>query len=104
MRLRHLRPPGADQAGQADDLAGADAERHIRGSRAGLESCSTRSSSSPGVVGWRAGKIVVQAAADHHLDTAALSSVGDRLRGHVAAVAQHGDGVAEPEDLVACGG
>ena len=47
------------------------------------------------------GEVLLERAADHQLRRASLAiEVGERLRRHVAAVAQHGDGVAEPEDLL----
>ncbi|WP_330449761.1 hypothetical protein FLP41_05925 [Paracoccus marcusii] len=46
------------------------------------------------------GKAVLDAAADHHLDQAVDGDVGDIGAADIFAVAQHGDAVADLEDLV----
>ena len=68
---------------------------------AGLESSSTRSSSSPGVAARRAAGSSRRAAGRSSSATSSpRSSAGCRPRRDVPPVAEHGDGVAQPEDLL----
>ena len=68
---------------------------------AGLDRPSTRSSSSPGVARRRAPESTPRAGGRSSSATSVASvELGDRPRGHVPAVAQHGDRVAQPEDLL----
>ena len=45
-------------------------------------------------------KVFAEAAADHHLDESVAIDFGSRTSCHVPPVAQHGDRVAEQEDLL----
>ena len=65
----------------------------------GLDSFSTRSSSSPGADDTCCGDVLVEAAPDHQVHQRRLVERAGRLGRDVGAVAQHGHRVAEPEDL-----
>ena len=68
---------------------------------AGLDSFSTRSTSSPALASDVRREVLLEPAADHHLDErrrGRATPIG--TRGDVPAVAQHGDRVAQPEDLL----
>ena len=70
---------------------------------AGLESPSTRSSSAPGARSTCWGKYSSSARPIMSCTSAPSSSAAVGCGGDVPAVAQHGDGVAQPEDLRPCG-
>ena len=90
-RLEQLGAPGAHQPVEADDLAGADAERHVVDRRAGpgcAGSATTRSatcSSSLPDLGVLGREELVRAAADHLLDDPADVDVGGLGLGDQAA-------------------
>ena len=97
-RLRDLGSPGADQAGQADHLAGADLERDV----AELARARQLLDAQQLVAGRRRhvlGDVLVEAAADHQVHQRRLVERAGRLGRDVGAVAQHRHRVAEPEDL-----
>ena len=104
--LRGLGPAGAEQAGQPHDLAGAHVDRHV------VEHVAAASGRSPRSTGARLLRRVVarrsasvaratsDIAAEHHRDELEPRDLGDRSGVDQPPVAQHGDRVAEPEDLV----
>ena len=99
-RLRDLGAAGADQPGEPEDLAGANRERDV------LEPAGTasgpRRAAAPrrGAACTCAREVLVERPADHQLHQRRLVESRDRLRGDVAAVAQHRDRVAQAEDLL----
>ena len=97
-RLRQLAAAGADEAGKADDLAGAHGEADIPGQR--LATRSRASSTGAPIGAERLGKEVLDAAADHHLDEFGGVGVRHVARADIGAVAQHRDAVGDRENLV----
>ena len=97
-RARQLGAAGALQAGEADDLAGADLDvdvvQHRRRDAGRLQPDVAE------LLGRAAGReVAVELAADHERDELAGVDLRGRLRRDVLAVLQHRDAVADGEDL-----
>ena len=97
-RLRELAAPGADEAGEADDLAGAHGQADAPGHRPAHEVARLehRRADRHGDLGEE----VVDAPPDHHLHEFGGVGLGDLPRSDIGAVAQHRDAVGDLEDLV----
>ena len=100
-RARRTSPgAGADLAGEADDLAALDVLREVEdaGRDAQAGDFGARPGGDAGGVGALRRR---QLFADHHFDQLlTVADVGGAPRGDDAAVAEHGDPVAEVEHLV----
>ena len=99
-RLEQLGAAGALQPGDADDLAGAQGRGRCRR----RTRCRRRASSSRGsptsVPVDRVGEERRDRAADHQPHELGVVELGGRPGGDLLAVLEHGDGVAEVEDLL----
>lgn len=97
---RHLRPPGADQPGEADDLARVHVEADVvEDAVAGEPAHRQQRGCGVGVFGPFARVLLLDAAAHHELDEFVLGGRrGDLV--DAAAVAEDGDAVAECGDLL----
>ena len=98
-RARDFRTAGADEPGAARPPRPSHRANDTSVKLPGLDRCSTRSSSSPASAPDVRRKVFLEPPADHHLDEGGAIDFGDGLRGHVPAVAQHGDVIAQQEDL-----
>lgn len=95
---RHLRAAGADEAGQADDLAAADVEGDIgEDALAGQPAHAQRDLARLDLL---LRVQLRQVAADHAADQVVLGHALDRFAGDPGAVAQGGDPLADLEDLL----
>ena len=98
-RPRDLAPPGADEPGERDDLAGAHVEGDVREdalARQALDLAARRVAA----LGLLLREERVHVAPDHRADDRRGRELLDRLRQHVPAVAHDGDALAEREDLL----
>ena len=89
---------GADEPGEADDLAGANLEAHIF-ERAGATEALDAQHGRTGLV-TRAHEEVVDVPADHLAYEQLVVRLGDKACGDVPAVAEHGDAIGDAEHLV----
>jgi hypothetical protein len=100
--LEQRTAPGADQPGEADDLAGLKRERHAAHVRdrdvAQLEDvvATIQRGTACRAPTVRCAKV----APDHRAHQVILSDICRRVRGDAPSVAQHGDAIGEPEHLV----
>jgi hypothetical protein len=96
---REFTPSGAHEAGEADDLAGADAQRRAfdavrRIQLADIEHDSTR------LVAELLAVRGVDVPSDHQMHEIRRLRVSGSHRRHVPAVAQHGDAIADHRDFL----
>jgi hypothetical protein len=93
------RTSGADESGEAEHLTGAQRERHVAETgRAGQPLDAEHLVA--GLDSDVPGKVLVEPAADHHLDEIGAVETADGTGRDVLAVAQDGDRVAEEKDLL----
>ena len=93
-RPRRLRPAAADEARNADDLALADAERHLRALRIAPQSFDPQRFARDRDI-LAKGVLALETAPDHHMHDLGDAQSGERPRGDELAVAQHGHPVAD---------
>ena len=93
-----LRPSGPHESGQAQHLASAHRERDILHGATTAKIADDESLVADG--GGLLGKLVVDRAADHHLDHPLARERLDRLGADVRAVAHHRDAIRDLKDLV----
>ena len=97
-RLHELRPPGADEAVEPEDLAAAQGEPDIGEFGRVVVAFDLQHHVA---ATWRAlGEDVGDLAPDHHLDQRIVGHVGNPALANELAVAKHGVIVGDPEDLV----
>ena len=101
---RELGAPGADQAGEAEDLAAADGEARSAGPDRWRSA--PRSISSTLAPGGAAGGMIerLEVAADHQADHGVVGDVAAIERADHAAVAQHHDAVGAASRPRSAGG
>ena len=101
---RQLGAAGADQAGEADDLAGGDAQAHAGNPRRGAADVVQREHVARAAArpARRLGHAEpeIDVAADHQPDHAVARHLGDRQRRHQPAVAQHRHAIGERHDFL----
>jgi hypothetical protein len=96
---RQLGAAGADQPGEAENLAGADLEADVvHPGRRTAEPAQRQHDLAGRGFGWRVG--VGYLAAHHQVDQLGLGRVGDAAGADALAVAQDGDAVGDRENLL----